>query len=195
IKKIRIKKKNSKNRADKMIIGTGNGMNIKKSKQPSKHLKLLKPNRFGKDRTEQKLQNFQKHLKKLGAPSDFNIPKELVSHLGKRIQKAGSLRLLLNQCIHKRPFLILVPKQTSRNKISYQEQKLELQRYSFRPFEDDWIELKRLSFLYGVSMCKMFVKLLLETDLYPESRYAENPILDKLEGDTGDPTLIQKTGS
>ncbi|OAM85556.1 hypothetical protein A1343_03195, partial [Leptospira interrogans serovar Bataviae] len=114
---------------------------------------------------------------------------------GKRIQKAGSLRLLLNQCIHKRPFLILVPKQTSRNKISYQEQKLELQRYSFRPFEDDWIELKRLSFLYGVSMCKMFVKLLLETDLYPESRYAENPILDKLEGDTGDPTLIQKTGS
>ncbi|WP_050558363.1 hypothetical protein, partial [Leptospira interrogans] len=35
----------------------------------------------------------------------------------------------------------------------------------------------------------------LETDLYPESRYAENPILDKLEGDTGDPTLIQKTGS
>ncbi|EMM83735.1 hypothetical protein LEP1GSC037_4109 [Leptospira interrogans str. 2006001854] len=46
-----------------MIIGTGNGMNIKKSKQPSKHLKLLKPNRFGKDRTEQKLQNFQKHLK------------------------------------------------------------------------------------------------------------------------------------
>ncbi|EKQ48871.1 hypothetical protein LEP1GSC026_0414, partial [Leptospira interrogans str. 2002000623] len=27
----------------------------------------------------------------------------------------------------------------------------------------------------------------------PESRYAENPILDKLEGDTGDPTLIQKT--
>ncbi|EKR82313.1 PF07600 family protein [Leptospira interrogans str. UI 08452] len=178
-----------------MILGTGNGMNIKKSKQPSKHLKLLKPNRFGKDRTEQKLQNFQKHLKKLGAPSDFNIPKELVSHLGKRIQRAGSLRLLLNQCIHKRPFLILVPKQTSSNKISYQEQKLELQRYSFRPFEDDWIELKRLSFLYGVSMCKMFVKLLLETDLYPESRYAENPILDKLEGDTGDPTLIQKTGS
>ncbi|EKN88162.1 hypothetical protein LEP1GSC027_4878, partial [Leptospira interrogans str. 2002000624] len=31
-----------------------------------------------------------------------------------------------------------------------------------------------------------------ETDLYPESRYAENPILDELEGDTGDPTLIQK---
>ncbi|EMN48658.1 hypothetical protein LEP1GSC088_1654 [Leptospira interrogans str. L1207] len=122
-----------------MIIGTGNGMNIKKSKQPSKHLKLLKPSRFGKDRTEQKLQNFQKHLKKLGAPSDFNIPKELVSHLGKRIQRAGSLRLLLNQCIHKRPFLILVPKQTSSNKISYQEQKFELQRYSFRPFEDDWI--------------------------------------------------------
>ncbi len=39
-------------------------------------------------------------------------------------------------------------------------------------------------------MCKMFVKLLLETDLYPESRYAENPILDKLEGDTGDFNIL-----
>ncbi|WP_025178380.1 DUF1564 family protein, partial [Leptospira kirschneri] len=72
-------------------------------------------------------------------------------------------------------------------------QKLELQRYSFRPFENDWIELKRLAFLHGVSMCKMFVILLLETDLYPESRYAENPILDEFKEYIGDPTLIQKT--
>lgn len=168
-------------------------MKIKKSKQPFRHLKLLKPNRFGKDRTEQKLRDLPKNLKKLGSPSDVNIPKELVSYLNKRIQRAGSLRLLLNQCIHQRPFLILVPKQTLRNKISYQKQKLELQRYSFRPFENDWIELKRLAFLHGVSMCKMFVTLLLETDFYPESRYAENLILDEFKEYIGDPTLIQKT--
>ncbi|EKO13290.1 hypothetical protein LEP1GSC081_0014 [Leptospira kirschneri str. H1] len=42
-------------------------------------------------------------------------------------------------------------------------------------------------------MCKMFVILLLETDLYPESRYAENPILDEFKEYIGDPTLIQKT--
>ncbi|UOG38948.1 DUF1564 domain-containing protein [Leptospira noguchii] len=167
-------------------------MKTKNSKQPFRHLKLLKPNRSGKDHIEQKHVDFPKNLKKLGSPSDFNVPKELVFYLGKRILRAGSLRLLLNQCIHQRPLLMLVPKQTLRNKISYQKQKLELQRYSFRPFEDDWIELKRLAFLHKVSMCKMFVKLLLKTDLYPESRYAENPILDKIEEYTGDPTLVQK---
>ncbi|WP_016761598.1 DUF1564 family protein [Leptospira kirschneri] len=154
-------------------------MKIKKSKQPFRHLKLLKPNRFGKDRTEQKLRDFPKNLKKLGAPSDVNIPKELVSYLNKRIQRAGSLRLLLNQCIHQRPFLILVPKQTLRNKISYQKQKLELQRYSFRPFENDWIELKRLAFLHGVSMCKMFVILLLETFLLPNPNRLRLPGFDR----------------
>ncbi|EMN24541.1 hypothetical protein LEP1GSC065_3503 [Leptospira kirschneri serovar Sokoine str. RM1] len=41
-------------------------MKIKKSKQPFRHLKLLKPNRFGKDRTEQKLRDFPKNLKNWG---------------------------------------------------------------------------------------------------------------------------------
>ncbi|EMO28120.1 hypothetical protein LEP1GSC170_3805 [Leptospira interrogans serovar Bataviae str. HAI135] len=32
----------------------------------------------------------------------------------------------------------------------------------------------------------------MKTDPYPESKYAENPILDKIEEYTGDPTLVQK---
>ncbi|TGM01044.1 DUF1564 family protein [Leptospira barantonii] len=138
-------------------------MNIKNLKKPVRHLRLLKPNRSGRNQSEPKnlmALDSQRNLKKLGSPSDLNVPKELVPYLDRRIRSAGSMRLLLNQCICNRSVLFLIQKQNAGEKISYQKQKLELQRYPFRPFEDDWIELRRLAFLHGVSMCRMFVRLL-----------------------------------
>ncbi|EMO29358.1 hypothetical protein LEP1GSC170_2201 [Leptospira interrogans serovar Bataviae str. HAI135] len=41
-------------------------MKTKNSKQPFRHLKLLKPNRSGKDHIEQKHVDFPKNLKKTG---------------------------------------------------------------------------------------------------------------------------------
>lgn len=174
------------------------GMNIKNLKRPVRHLRLLKPNRSGRNQAEHKNQmalDSQKNLKKLGSPSDLNIPKELVPYLDRRIRSAGSMRLLLNQCVSNRSVLFLIQKQNSGERISYQKQRLELQRYPFRPFEDDWIELKRLALLHGVSMCRMFVKLL-EMDLYPESKFAENPVLDELSADVqADSKSFQNTGT
>ncbi len=136
----------------------------------------------------------QRNLKKLGSPADLNIPKGLVPFLNRRIRDAGSLRLLLNQCIYKKWYLLSVPTQTQRDKIGYQKQKLELKRFPFRPFEDDWIELRRLALLYGVSMCRMFVKLL-ETEFYPEPKYAEKPVQDELRSFHTDQVIKQKTGT
>lgn len=120
-------------------------------------------------------------MKKLGSPSDLNIPKELVPYVSKRIQDAGgSLRLLLNQCVYKRPLLVPVQKQNVRDRVRYQKQRLELIRFPFRPFEEDWNELKRLASLYNVSMCRMFVRLL-ESDLPPNSAYATNFELEVIQ--------------
>ncbi|QDK22176.1 DUF1564 family protein [Leptospira weilii] len=144
-------------------------MRTRKAKQPIRHLRLLKPSRSGRTQSDRKtilVLDSQRNLKKLGSPADLNIPKGLVPFLNRRIRDAGSLRLLLNQCIYKKWYLLSVPTQTQRDKIGYQKQKLELKRFPFRPFEDDWIELRRLALLYGVSMCRMFVKLL-ETEFFP----------------------------
>ncbi|PJZ55522.1 DUF1564 family protein [Leptospira barantonii] len=173
-------------------------MNIKNLKKPVRHLRLLKPNRSGRNQSKQKnlmALDSQRNLKKLGSPSDLNVPKELVPYLDRRIRSAGSMRLLLNQCICNRSVLFLIQKQNAGEKISYQKQKLELQRYPFRPFEDDWVELRRLAFLHGVSMCRMFVRLL-ETDLYPESKFAENLVLEKLPPEVvTEPKLFEQTGT
>ncbi|TGK19110.1 DUF1564 family protein [Leptospira stimsonii] len=144
-------------------------MRTKKEKQPVRHLRLLKPHRLSKDLSNEKDFIVSKSggvTKKIGSPSDLNVPEELIPYLEKRIQKAGSLRILLNQCLRKKTFLGLIQFHFPRKKIGYQKQKLQLVRFSFRPFEDDWIELKRLSFFHGISMCRMFVKLL-EMESFP----------------------------
>jgi Protein of unknown function (DUF1564) len=46
----------------------------------------------------------------------------------------------------------------------YQESDLDLKRVSFRPFNEDWIELGCLSLTFGKSRCALFV-FLLELDL------------------------------
>ncbi len=138
-------------------------MRTKKEKQPVRHLRLLKPHRLSKNLSIEKDFTVSKSggdPKKIGSPSDLNVPEELIPYLEKRIQKAGSLRILLNQCLRKKTFLGLIQFHFPRKKIGYQKQKLQLVRFSFRPFEEDWIELKRLSFFHGISMCRMFVKLL-----------------------------------
>ncbi|WP_147456696.1 DUF1564 family protein [Leptospira stimsonii] len=138
-------------------------MRTKKEKQPVRHLRLLKPHRLSKNLSIEKDFTVSKSggdTKKIGSPSDLNVPEELIPYLEKRIQKAGSLRILLNQCLRRKTFLGLIQFHFPRKKIGYQKQKLQLVRFSFRPFEEDWIELKRLSFFHGISMCRMFVKLL-----------------------------------
>lgn len=155
-------------------------MRTKKEKQPVRHLRLLKPHRFSKDLSRAKesvVFESEGILKKLGSPSDLNVPEELVPYLEKRIQKAGSLRILLNQCLRKRSLLVLIQFHFPRKKIGYQKQKLRLVRFSFRPFDEDWVELKRLSFFHGISMCRMFVKLL-EMEFYPISKFASKSISD-----------------
>ncbi|EMO23473.1 hypothetical protein LEP1GSC168_0873 [Leptospira santarosai str. HAI134] len=128
-------------------------MKIKKTKQPIIHLRLLKPNRSGRTQSDRKtvlVLDSQKNLKKLGSPADLNVPQELVPYLNRRTRE---------QCVSG-------SKANSKDKIGYQKQKLELKRFPFRPFEDDWIELRRLAFLHRVSMCRMFVKLL-EAEFVP----------------------------
>lgn len=100
----------------------------------------------------------------------------------------GSLRLLLNQCIYKNGICY-------RFQSKFQEiglvikTKARIETISFRPFEDDWIELRRLAFLHKVSMCKMFVKLLEREFLLP------NPNRLRLPGFAGEqipfPTVSQ----
>ncbi|PJZ52038.1 DUF1564 family protein [Leptospira adleri] len=156
-------------------------MRTKKEKQPVRHLRLLKPHRFSKDLSSEKesvVFETEGILKKLGSPSDLNVPEELVPYLEERIQKAGgSLRILLNQCLRKKSLLVSIQFHFPRKKIGYQKQKLRLVRFSFRPFDEDWIELRRLSFFHGISMCRMFVKLL-EMEFYPISEYASKSISD-----------------
>ncbi|MBE8351413.1 DUF1564 family protein [Leptospira borgpetersenii serovar Hardjo-bovis] len=157
-------------------------MKTKKTKQPIRHLRLLKPSRSGRKQSDREailVLDSQRNLKKLGSPADFNIPKGLVPYLNRKIHDVGSLRLLLNQCIYKKWYLLSIPKQIPRDRIGYQKQKLELKRFSFRPFEDDWIELRRLAFLHKVSMCKMFVKLLETEFLLPNPNRLRLPGFDR----------------
>ncbi|AOP36074.1 hypothetical protein A0128_13330 [Leptospira tipperaryensis] len=138
-------------------------MRTKKEKQPVRHLRLLKPHRSSKDLSLEKESSVFKPegtLKKIGSPSDLNVPEELIPYLKKRIRGAGSLRILLNQSLKKKILLTLIQFHFPKDKIGYQKQKLGLVRFSFRPFEADWIELRRLSTFHGISMCRMFVKLL-----------------------------------
>lgn len=180
------------------VLGTVTGMRTKKLKQPVRHLRLLKPHRsagefsFSKISSESKTEEIERLL---GSPSDLNIPKELIPFISKRIHEVGSLRLLLNQCLRKRSLVYSIQFHQPKNKVSYQKQRLGLVRYSFRPYAEDWAELKKLAVSHGVSMCRMFIKIL-ELDLYPEPRYAEILILEKLKKESSfDSNAALKTGT
>lgn len=53
----------------------------------------------------------------------------------------------------------LIP-EPERLKTSYQERDLELQKVSFKPKNEDWIELGELALAFGKSRCWLFVFLL-----------------------------------
>lgn len=132
-------------------------------------MRLLKPNRSADDISFSKIPSdlrFDEVDKKLGSPSDLNIPEELVPFISKLIQETGSLRLLLSQCLRKKTLIYLVELHTPKIKVCYQKQRLGLIRYSFRPYAKDWIKLKELASAHRVSMCKMFVELL-EMEFFP----------------------------
>ena len=78
-------------------------------------------------------------------------------------------------------------------KLTYQEEGLELQKFSFRPDDADWYELGILAYGCGVSRCWLFSFLVeLELSLMGEFLDCAKEIFGVTSADVSRPRLIQQ---
>ncbi|MBM9579678.1 DUF1564 family protein [Leptospira sp. 201903070] len=104
---------------------------------------------------------FRGRSKKNANPSDLLLPKHLEGFLRIKIRKHGNLKNYFHYLIlkfQKRNLFSNFP-DTAFRKTLYQSKKQNLIRLSFRPDHQDWYEAKLSSFYFGISICKLFSRL------------------------------------
>lgn len=116
------------------------------------------------------IQNTFNHKSGLGdnqrTPSNFNLPPELAEILYRKIGIAARIDQYLNRLLNKYRILCYSSalRKYSGSKLKYQDRSEYWERASFRPFTADWVELRILSSMHGMTMNKFFV-MLVEIDL------------------------------
>lgn len=126
----------------------------------------------------------KKLFHQLSSSSDFYIPERMVKRLEQKIEEHGNLRMFLNYLLDRfRPGTSsdLLPFHTG-TKICYQRKGQELQRFSFRPYEKDWIEIMLIARNRGISATFLFLKLF-EMTLIPQNDSNEDLFANKSHQD------------
>jgi len=93
--------------------------------------------------------------------STLLIPDYLLSFFNELVYKHGNMRSLLGFLVsgfQKNKYKIYFEKDIS-STIKYQEKSLNLHREDFRPFEEDWINMKLLATSHNLSICAFFILL------------------------------------
>lgn len=109
----------------------------------------------------QETTEFYGKSKKNVGPSDLLLPKHLEGYLKKKIKKHGNLKNYFHYVMikfQKKNLFSKFPDAAFR-KTLYQSKKQNLIRFSFRPDHQDWYEAKLASFYFGISICKLFSRL------------------------------------
>ncbi|UML79183.1 DUF1564 family protein [Leptospira kirschneri] len=104
---------------------------------------------------------FKGKSKKDFGPSDLLVPLHLESYLYKQIKKHKNLKNYFHYLIlkfQKRNLSSKFP-DTAFRKTLYQSKNQQLIRYSFRPDHQDWYEAKFIGFYFGLSVCRLFSRL------------------------------------
>ena len=94
--------------------------------------------------------------------STLLIPDFLYSRFLEKVTHFGGSHNYLNYLL-KHGFNTLIEFHPDlRIRIEYQAKGQNLQKYNFTPFDEDWLYLKSLAFVQGISMAYLFVLLLIE---------------------------------
>jgi hypothetical protein len=95
--------------------------------------------------------------------STLLIPKYMQEDFRRKTKKyKGNTSLYLHSLLRRFRVIThsgMIP-EAEKLKTTYQERNLDLQKVSFKPKNQDWIELGELAFIFGKSRCWMFVFLL-----------------------------------
>ncbi|TGK29489.1 DUF1564 family protein [Leptospira gomenensis] len=93
--------------------------------------------------------------------SDLLVPFHLKIFIEQKIRKHRNLKnyfhFLINR-FHKKHLLTVFPDSAFR-KTLYQSKNQNLVRYSFRPNHEDWYKAKIAAFYFGISVCRLFARL------------------------------------
>ncbi|AOP34995.1 hypothetical protein A0128_14745 [Leptospira tipperaryensis] len=113
----------------------------------------------------QEFTEFRGQSKRNAGPSDLLLPKHLEEFLRIKLRKHGNLKNYFHYLIVKFQKKNLFSKfpDTAFRKTLYQSKRQNLIRISFRPDHQDWYEAKLAGFYFGVSICKLFSRLV-DTD-------------------------------
>lgn len=106
--------------------------------------------------------NMQSHDRNI-TPCSFRVPEYLESVYDKRIKQHHSLGLYFDFLLKKYKHIVYtggLPQFKTIKKV-YQDRGLNAKQVSFRATSEDWLEFKILSEALNMSMCKLFVYLLL----------------------------------
>ena len=96
------------------------------------------------------------------SPSSFDIPKILYAALLNKIGSEARIDTYLKKLLDRFRILCYSGKveRFEGIKLKYQEKDQEFERADFRPFSGDWIELRILASMHGMTMTRFFVTLL-----------------------------------
>lgn len=96
------------------------------------------------------------------SPSCFEIPVPLYNELLAKIGSEARIDRYLNKILNK--FRIICYsgqlEKFDGAKLKYQDKNQDFERADFKPFSGDWIELRILSAMHGMTMTRFFVMLL-----------------------------------
>lgn len=107
--------------------------------------------------------------------STFLIPENLMEALILKKQQHRGIQKYLNFLLskYKKEIQPKYPEYIINKK--YQEKGQYLNRVSFRPYGEDWMELKRLASLTGFSLCQIFI-FMFQKDLNEELEIEDTAI-------------------
>ncbi|WP_061249538.1 DUF1564 family protein [Leptospira alstonii] len=122
---------------------------------------------------------FKGKSKKDIGPSDLLVPTHLDTFIRKQIKRHKNLKNYFHYLMlkfQKRNLFSKFP-DTAFRKTLYQSKYQRLIRYSFRPDHQDWYEAKFAGFYFGISVCKLFSRLV---DLDREEDSQSKNLADEL---------------
>jgi len=109
------------------------------------------------------MKDVSESVKVVASTSTFLVPVRYMDFLAGKIESCGNLRFYLEELLKKyRPILRTgeIHLEMGGLHMLKQEGDQSLVRFNFRPFEEDWCEMKSLAMGYHVSMCFIFSFLL-----------------------------------
>ncbi|TGK32717.1 DUF1564 family protein [Leptospira gomenensis] len=133
----------------------------------------------------------ERQFRKKRFTADLYIPKELYSYAIVKIKKNKNLTTYLSLLLKNyKTTTLRTQKPHKSDRTLYQKGSQSLIRFSFRPENLDWAELRAIARYLGISMCKTFI-LLMETEKQ-EGTKKRNPLGKQYRNRIRIVSLVQK---